>query len=519
MFRGGPAHLGVYDAPLGTALAGLQWRFDTQGGVIGSPAIRGDTVWVGSGDGRVYALALSSGALLWSFNLTTPIASSPAVAGDVVVIGARDGRFNGLNARTGEPLWSVETGTDLPLPWGHESGDRFTSSPAIVNDLAVVAAGDGVVRALEWRTGRERWHTETGTRLRSSPAVADGRVFIGGVDGRLYAFDLASGTRLWAFATEGATLQSEHYGFDRRTIQSSPAVQRGTVYVGARDGFLYAVSADSGVLRWRFDHQISWIISSPAVADDVVYAGSSDGQFIQAVDAETGVERWRRPTGSIVWSSPAIVGQQLLVGDGRGRVLALDRMTGDPRWEFFTGGQVFSSPVPAGRQVVFGSVDGGVYALCTGDPVTLERAVYPGRGGTPADSVAGLVTAALQVRGYQVLDDQKLIAVLTAAVADGRLATVVFASDDLPPEIVTEPVEQSLFRRFLDAGGKAVWTSIPPLLWPRDSTGQRLQGLAGLTWDRPAQLLGVSHAAAIFDRRSVEPTDPGRRWGLSGRWR
>ena len=79
-------------------------------------------------------------------------------------------------------------------------------------------------------------------------------------------------------------------------------------------------------------------------------------------------------------------------------------------------------------------------------------------------------------------------------------------------------MEQSLFRRFLDAGGKVVWTGMPPLLWPRDSAGQRKPGLAGLGWDRPAQLLGVSHTRAIFDRRSARPTETGRRWGLSGRW-
>jgi hypothetical protein len=40
MFRGGPAHTGVYDhAVSGRALLGLQWRFVTEGDVIGSPAV------------------------------------------------------------------------------------------------------------------------------------------------------------------------------------------------------------------------------------------------------------------------------------------------------------------------------------------------------------------------------------------------------------------------------------------------------------------------------------------------
>jgi outer membrane protein assembly factor BamB len=79
-------------------------------------------------------------------------------------------------------------------------------------------------------------------------------------------------------------------------------VSGGTVFVGARDGFLYAISADSGRLRWRFDHKISWVNSSPAVMDGTVYAGSSDGQFVHAVDAASGTERWRTTPGG--WTPP-----------------------------------------------------------------------------------------------------------------------------------------------------------------------------------------------------------------------
>lgn len=519
MFRGDAAHTGVYRADVGRELTGMQWRFETGGGVVSSPVIRNDTVWVGSSDGSLSALTLPRGELVWRQMLSAPIASSPAVTADVVIAGTRDGRFHALDARTGALRWAVETGRDLPLPWGHESGDRYTASPTVAGELVVLAAGDGTVRALDWSSGKERWTVSTGTRLRSSPAVSDGRVYVGGIDGKLHAFGLTDGARLWAYETEGTTLESGQWGFDRRTIQSSPAVRNGLVYFGARDGFLYAVRADSGTLRWRFDHKISWIISSPAVTDSVVYAGSSDGQFVHAVDAATGAERWRRTLGGIVWSSPAVSGNLLLVGDGRGRLHALDRFTGDSLWTFVTAGQVFSSPVPAGRTVVVGSQDGAVYALCTDNGTRVHRAVYAGRGGTPGDSAAGVLTRTLAARGYTALTDPQLIAVLTAAVGDGRPATVVFAGDYLPPEVVAgSPRSQSLLRRFLDAGGKAVWVGIPPLLWPRDSTGERIRSLAAITWEDPAELLGVSHAVTIFDRRSAGATDAGRRWGLSGRW-
>ena len=61
MFRGGATRSGVYAAPPGKELAGLQWRFLTEGDVVSSPTVVGQTVYVGSGDGRLYALDRAAG--------------------------------------------------------------------------------------------------------------------------------------------------------------------------------------------------------------------------------------------------------------------------------------------------------------------------------------------------------------------------------------------------------------------------------------------------------------------------
>jgi outer membrane protein assembly factor BamB len=368
MFRGGAAHTGVYaDAISGRALLGIQWRFVTEGDVIASPAVAGDLVYVGSGDGRMYALDRVTGAVRWSRDMGSPIASSPAVGTRRVFFGTRDGRFHALDAATGEVRWRLTVGPDFPWPWGHESGDVYTSSPVHVNGTVIFGSGDGHVYALDARTGRQHWRAVAGGRVRSSPAVDGGRVYVGSADGRVYAFDLRTGALRWRYDTEGVRLESRNFGYDRRTVQSSPAVSGRAVYVGARDGFLYAIDATTGQLRWRVDHKLSWVNTSPAVQDGVVYAGSSDGQFVQAVNAATGEEIWRAKSG-VTWSSPAVAGDVVYAGDGAGRVNALDRRTGQPLWTFRTGSTVYASPVPAGDLVFVGSTDGSVYALRVGGP-------------------------------------------------------------------------------------------------------------------------------------------------------
>src|SRR4029079_1634940 len=203
------------------------------------------------------------------------------------------------------------------------------------------------------------------------------RVFVGSFDGRVYAFDLATGALRWRYETDGVQLKSGDFGFDRRSIQSSPAILDGTVVIGARDGFLYALDAASGAFKWKFDHKVSWVNASPALANGVVYVGSSDAHFVQAVDLATGAERWRATTGpAIVWSSAAITDRYVYYGDGVGRLHVADIATGKERATFRTGASILSSPVVDGDLVIFGSGDGGVYALRVDDSPPVRRAVF-----------------------------------------------------------------------------------------------------------------------------------------------
>lgn len=69
------------------------WTFATNARVESSPAIAGGRVFVGSNDGRFYALDLSTGAKLWEFNAGAPLSASPAIAKGRIVIGSQDGRL------------------------------------------------------------------------------------------------------------------------------------------------------------------------------------------------------------------------------------------------------------------------------------------------------------------------------------------------------------------------------------------------------------------------------------------
>jgi outer membrane protein assembly factor BamB len=146
-------------------------------------------------------------------------------------------------------------------------------------------------------------------------------------------------------------------------IVSSPAVANGVVYVGSGDYNLYALDAITGVKKWSYPTGGFIYYSSPAVANGVVYVGSMDNN-LYALDAMTGVKKWSYPTGGYIYSSPAVANGVVYVGSRDNNLYALDAMTGAKKWSYTTGGSIYySSPAVANGVVYVGSDDNNLYAL------------------------------------------------------------------------------------------------------------------------------------------------------------
>src|SRR5262245_24817857 len=68
MFRGNPEHTGVSLSPLFHGQGGVKWRTQTGDAVRSSPAVTGRRIYVGSGDGHLYALDRATGSVVWRFD-------------------------------------------------------------------------------------------------------------------------------------------------------------------------------------------------------------------------------------------------------------------------------------------------------------------------------------------------------------------------------------------------------------------------------------------------------------------
>lgn len=410
MFRGGPAHSGIYASPSAPSLASTKWKFKTGGRVFSSPVVAGGVVYVGSLDHYLYALDATTGAVRWKFATHGPVTSSPAVAGNRVYVNSVDGSFYAVDAAAGKMAWKFTTGGErrFTAPGMHgiqpptemvaDPFDVFTSSPALSGSMVYFGSGDHFVYALEASSGKLVWKFETGNVVHASPAVADGVVYIGSWDRNLYALDATSGKQLWKYQTGEDTKIYNQTG-----IASSAAVADGTVFFGCRDGHLYAVNAKTGEQKWSHDNKGGWVIASPAVRDGVVYFPTSDGQRFKALDAATGAVVFNIENNAISFSSPALVNDTIYYGSSDGWLHAIDAKTGARKADFQTDGSkenaakyidakghmnsralysdftleavivgldrmyslgsILSSPVVADGVLYTGSTDGNVYAL------------------------------------------------------------------------------------------------------------------------------------------------------------
>ena len=523
MFRGNPEHTGVSAARFFSGQGGVRWRVATGGAVRSSPAVTQTRVFVGSGDGYLYAIERRSGQVAWRYRAGGPVDGSPAVAEGLVVCATSDGHIFAVDERTGRARWERQTGPPLPYNTTPAGGwDLWASSPVVVGPAVLIGGPDGVVYSLDLLSGKENWRAFTGGRVRATPAVSGDLVIVGSWNGRVYGLDLATGRERWVHRTMGDTLDSRKFGFDRRAIQSSAAIADGGVFLGSRDGAVYGLDAATGSRRWRVSHRGSWVIGSPAVRGGKVFAGSSDGHFVHALDAATGRELWNLPTRGNVLASPVLLGGALVITTSRtdapaGELLALDAQSGAVRWRLTLDEASVSTPAAADGELYLGTEAGSVLAIHEVNPVVPRMAVFYDSAlrGAPATPGGRLAMEYFRELGYEVLNSDSLTTFLRARAQDQVPSAVVFAMDVIPVSLSSEGSGTGLLRQYLESGGKIVNFSVPLGVAVRDSAGAVLG-------DEPARLeplLGVSARTIDYDENPATPTKLGTTWGIDRTFR
>ena len=156
---------------------------------------------------------------------------------------------------------------------------------------------------------------------------------------------------------------------------TQPAVgEDGTVYVGARNTFVYAFSPNPGVaqqVKWKY-RTGNDVLSSPAVSSvgsgvETVYFGSLDKKFY-ALRADSGNSTWIFNTNSQIYSSPTVARDgTVYVGTQGNFFLAFhpDNPANPLKWQLaMPRTQIRFTPLIAKDGTIYiGSDVGGLYAI------------------------------------------------------------------------------------------------------------------------------------------------------------
>lgn len=148
-------------------------------------------------------------------------------------------------------------------------------------------------------------------------------------------------------------------------IYSSPAIVNERIYFGSSDGNIYCFGID-GTKLWEYNVGAE-IYSSPAVVDNKVYFGTMDN-YIYCLNSENGDFIWRFETNGYVISSPLAYNGKIFVGSNDGYMYALDSANGGLVWK--TGSKVthiHSSPSIINGNLFYGNTQGEVYCLTPSD--------------------------------------------------------------------------------------------------------------------------------------------------------
>ena len=284
-----------------------QTFFDLYDLYLSSPVVVGDSVFFGSGDGNLYALDRRNGALRWKFGTGDVVHASPAYADGVLYFGSWDSYFYAVDAKTGQEKWRFHGGEDPVI----HNQVGFQSSAAVADGIVYVGCRDSNLYALDAATGKELWHVNNGgSWVIASPAVVDGRVIFATSDSALFRIvDARTGKDI-------SRQQGKAYMF------GSPAVARGIVYQPVTNGVLEARDAATGELAWTF--------RTDASRENASWALTADGRFNMPMlfpsnNGEASILAAGRQfsTGSM-FSSPLVAGNTVYVGSTDGNLYAIE---------------------------------------------------------------------------------------------------------------------------------------------------------------------------------------------------
>lgn len=220
----------------------MLWKFKTGGPLTASPVIANGILYIGSTDGKMYALDAKKWDIKWVYNAGSSIRFSAVVWGGRVYFNTRNNKFYALDADSGE------------LVWDYTSKGWMDSPPVVFEGTVYTGAYPSRIYMLDAFTGKLKSERQRKVTING--------VEYGCSNGEFRPVFPQVNTNLWRGYTEAS--------------ESFPVAANGYVYIGAREGKIHAINITSKTEEWSY-MAAGPVDAAPAISDGVLYAASTDG--------------------------------------------------------------------------------------------------------------------------------------------------------------------------------------------------------------------------------------------------
>jgi outer membrane protein assembly factor BamB len=252
-----------------------RWQVMTGGEVLAAPTVSSGIVVVRTVDGRLRGLRASDGVEVWTYEQPVPRLTlrgngAPVVDGDMVFSGLDNGKVVALALTTGELLWT----TTVAPAHGRTEIERLVDidSPVrIAGDDVFVVGYQGRVAMLARDSGQLWWGRDMSSNR--GLAVDGDSLYVTTADSTVVALSRRDGTPVWS---QDAML--------RRSL-TAPALAGDALVVGDFEGYLHWLDAATGELLARGKTGGGRMSNAPVVAGDLLLLETDAGE-VQAWRAE-----------------------------------------------------------------------------------------------------------------------------------------------------------------------------------------------------------------------------------------
>ncbi|MFT4057970.1 MAG: outer membrane protein assembly factor BamB [Legionella sp.] len=311
------------------------------------PVVRSGIIYTADRSGAVHAVKKNDGQIKWTTQLTDDLVSGPAIGNGYIAIGTTNSSVVLLNQNTGKKVWQKKV-----------SGEVF-SPPAIAHNKVIAKTIDGKVYAFNATDGKQIWVSEHDSpnlvlKASSSPVVMGSLVLIGFPDGKMDALDLKTGRVVWQRSIAYASGASD---VERLVdIDADPIVDGNVVYLGSYQGYIGALSLVDGQFVWR---KPGSVYKNMLLRGNTLYVSDSR-DVLWSFNKQNGEVHWKQKLlKARGLTEPALVGNNLIVGDKTGYLHFIDAKTGELLGRYKTSSSVSISPSVVGK-TLYVSTDNGM---------------------------------------------------------------------------------------------------------------------------------------------------------------